>query len=50
MVDINDIYSFKARVHKLKHKLDQEPKSNQEKELANKYLNQVLDCLDELRL
>lgn len=50
MIKITDIYELKAKIHKLKLQLDQEPKSWQEKELANFYLNKVLDFVDELRL
>jgi hypothetical protein len=43
---------FKVRVLKLKYQVDQEPKSvwQGEKNLAHKYLNKVLDALDEYRL
>lgn len=50
MVKTVDIYELKAKIHKLKFQLDQEPKSWQEKELANFYLNKVLDHIDEIRL
>lgn len=50
MVHITDIYELKAKLNNLKHQLDKEPKSYQEKELANKYLNKVFDYLDELKL
>ena len=42
---------FKVRVLKLKHQVDQEPSSvwQGEKDLAHKYLNKVLDALDEYR-
>jgi len=50
MVDYKDIYSLKAKLDMLKHRLYSEPKSWQEKELANKYLNQAIDFVDELQL
>jgi predicted DNA-binding protein len=50
MVHITDIYELKSKLNKLKHQLNKEPKSYQEKELANKYLNKVFDYLDELKL
>jgi hypothetical protein len=48
MITITDIYQLKARVHRLKHDLNSENRSWQEKEFANKYLNKVLDYIDEL--
>lgn len=50
MVKITDIYELKAKIHKLKLQLDQEPRPWPEKELANWYLTKVLDFVDELRL
>lgn len=50
MVDYKDIYSLKAKLDTLKHKLYSEQKSWQEKELANKYLNQAIDYVNELQL
>jgi len=50
MVNITDIYELKAKINNLKHQLDKEPRSWEEKELANKYLNKVLNYLDELKL
>jgi hypothetical protein len=50
MVNITDIYELKAKLNKLKHQLNKESKSYQEKELANKYLDKVFDYLDELKL
>ena len=42
---------LKVRVLKLKYQVDQEPPSvwQGEKDLAHKYLNRVLDILDEYR-
>ena len=45
-----DIYALKAKIFKLKHDLDKEPKYPGEKELVHKYLNKVLDCIDEFQL
>ena len=50
MVNITDIYELKAKINNLKHQLDKEPRSWEEQELANKYLNKVLNYLDELKL
>jgi hypothetical protein len=46
----SDIYTLKAKLYRLKHDLNAENKSWQEKELANKYLNKVLDYVDEVQL
>jgi hypothetical protein len=42
---------FKVRVLKLKHEVDEEPSSvwQGDKDLAHKYLNKVIDKLDEYR-
>jgi hypothetical protein len=50
MVHIKDIYELKARLNRLKHDLNAENKSWQEKELANKYLNKAIDYVNELQL
>lgn len=50
MVSATDIYELKAKVHKLKHQLNQESKTFSEKDLANRYLNKVLDLIDEVKL
>jgi len=50
MVDYKDIYSLKAKLDKLRHRLYSEPKSREDKELANKYLNQAIDFVNELQL
>jgi hypothetical protein len=50
MVNITDIYNLKSKLNRLKHDLNSENKSWQEKELANKYLNKVLDYVNELQL
>jgi hypothetical protein len=50
MVHNTDIFELKAKLSKLKHRLYTEPKSWEEKELANKYLNQAIDYVNELQL
>jgi|APGre2960657404_1045060.scaffolds.fasta_scaffold01222_4 hypothetical protein len=50
MIHVTDIYSLKAKLFKLKHQLDQEHRYPGEKELVHKYLNKVLDYVDELQL
>ena len=50
MVNITDVYQLKARLNGLKHDLDREPSTWEQRELANKYLNKVLDYVNELRL
>ena len=50
MVHNTDIYQLKARLNQLKHLLDRENKSHQEKELAHKYLNKAIDYVNELQL
>ena len=42
---------LKVRIYKLKNKVDNEPKTvwQGEKDLAHKYLNRVLDIIDEYR-
>lgn len=48
MIHITDVYTLKARVDKLKHQIDQEYKTTSEKELAHKYVNKVMNLIDEL--
>jgi len=50
MVNITDVYQLKARLNGLKHDLDKEPSTSEQRELANKYLNKVLDYVNELQL
>jgi hypothetical protein len=50
MVHTTDVYELKAKLFKLKHQVDQEPRYPGEKELVHKYLNKVLDYVDELQL
>ena len=45
-----DIYALKAKIFKLKHDLNQEPMYPGERELVHKYLNKVIDYVDELQL
>lgn len=49
MIHATDIYALKAKLFKLKHQVDQEQKYPGEKELVHKYLNRVLDYVEELR-
>jgi hypothetical protein len=49
-IHITDIYNLKARIHRLKYKIDTEDKDYSCKELANRYLNLVLDSIDEIIL
>jgi hypothetical protein len=49
MIHPTDVYTLKAKVHKLKHKLYAEPSSIHEKQLAERYLNEVLFLLEELK-
>jgi hypothetical protein len=50
MIHITDIYTLKARVEKLKHKLDSEQISPHEKWVTHKYLSEVLNYIDELKI
>jgi hypothetical protein len=50
MVLISDIFELKARLDGLKHQLDKEILPWHEKELAHKYLNKAIDCVNELQL
>jgi hypothetical protein len=50
MVGLTDIYTLKARLDKLKHQIDKENKSWEEKELAHKYLSKAIDYVNELQL
>lgn len=49
MVTNTDIFAFKAKIHKLKHKLKNEPVPESQKWLADLYLNEVLFLLEELK-
>ena len=48
MITNTDIFALKAKIHRLKHNLNAENRSWQEKEFGNKYLNYVLDYIAEL--
>lgn len=50
MPHITDVYALKAKLNDLKHKLYSESRSQQEKDLADKYLNEVLFLVDSLLL
>ena len=50
MIHITDIYSLQSKIHKLKFRVNDEQISDHEKRMINKYLNEVLDYIDELRL
>jgi hypothetical protein len=50
MVSFTDIFELKARLDGLKHQLENENTSWQEKQLAHKYLNQAIDYVNELQL
>ena len=50
MIHITDIYQLKARLNRLKNDLNNEPSTSEQRELADKYLNKVLDYVNELRL
>jgi hypothetical protein len=50
MIHLTDIYELKARLNGLKHDLDREPSTWEQRELANKYLNKAIDYVNELQL
>jgi hypothetical protein len=50
MVTFTDIFELKARLDKLKHRLYSETKCWEDKKLADKYLNQAIDYVNELQL
>ncbi len=50
MVHVSDILELKAKLDGLKHQLYNEPAHPYDKELANKYLNKVIDYVNELQL
>lgn len=49
MIHPIDFYSFKAKIYRLKNNLNNEPNNLEEKKLADKYLNEVLFLLEELK-
>jgi hypothetical protein len=50
MVELTDLYSFMAKVYKLKLKLSDDKGSDEQKSLADQYLNEVLFLLEELKI
>lgn len=50
MVHLTDVYALKARLNLLKHKLYSEKRSQQEKDLADKYLDEVIFLVDRMLL
>lgn len=50
MVQITDVYSLIAKVQKLKLNLSAEAGSQEQKRLADQYLNEVLFLLESLKL
>jgi hypothetical protein len=50
MIHNTDIFSLIAKVHKLKLRIDHESYSPQEKYLIQKYLGEVLDYLQEVKM
>lgn len=45
-----DIYALKAKLYSLKLQVDKDPMYPGERELVHKYLNKVIDYVDELQL
>lgn len=50
MVHNIDILSLKFKIYRLKLKLDSENRPEWEKNLTHKYLNEVLNCIEEIQL
>jgi len=50
MIGLTDIFTLKARLDKLKHKIDDEEATPYEKYLAHKYLSKAIDYVNELQL
>lgn len=48
MIHSTDVYSLKAKLNDLKNKLQREQKPQNEKNLADYYLNEVLFLVDSL--
>jgi hypothetical protein len=46
MVHLTDVYTLKAKLNELKTRLHNEPRTKQETELADKYLNEVFFLVD----
>jgi hypothetical protein len=50
MVYITDVYTLKAKLDELKTRLYNEPRPQNEKNLADNYLNEVLFLVDKMLL
>jgi hypothetical protein len=48
MVHITDVYALKAKLNELKTRLYNEPRPQNEKDLADKYLNEVFFLIDQV--
>lgn len=48
MINSTDVFAFKAKLNSLKNKLQREQKPQNEKNLADQYLNEVLFLVDSL--
>jgi hypothetical protein len=46
MIHITDVYALKAKLNLLKHKLKSESYSKKEKDLIDRYLNEVFFIVD----
>lgn len=49
MIHNTDFFELKAKLNKLKLELDKEPANIHEKTLANRYMNKVLDLVEQIR-
>ena len=47
MVTETDVFSLKAKINKLKHQLHGEQIPQEHKDTANRYLNQVIDAVEQ---
>lgn len=50
MIHNTDIFELKAKIHKLKLKLDKEPTNIHEKELALRYMSEVIHLIEQIRI
>jgi hypothetical protein len=50
MVHVTDVYTLKAKLNELKTRLYNEPRPQNEKNLADNYLNEVLFLVDKMLL
>jgi hypothetical protein len=48
MVHITDVYNLKAKLNSLKNKLYNEQKSQKQKEIADRYLNEIIFLVDKM--